>query len=284
MSSAVMLANSILQYLNDGTVDLDTDNIQCALSTWSDVFAATSTAWGAAVAKVVGDIVVPTVGNGHVYYCLVAGDTGGSEPSWPKDGSTVVDNEVTWIDAGANILQSITIWIEGAAIWQATHDYSVDDLVRPTGANANGHWYKCTTDTGSSAGSEPTWPTGSGATVVDGGITWTEQGINFAANEVVGNNYTDKGVTLANAAMSYSGVTAKFDADDAAWANSTITARIATLWKDGTANGIVNPVILIVLLDDAPADVQSIASQFSVLWSADGILNWKPGYTFGLGA
>lgn len=278
MGAQTVTPNSFHQYMNDGTLDLDTDIVQCALATWSSVFAAVTTTWAATTVKVVGDMIVPTVDNGHFYYCTVAGTTGAAEPSWHKDGTSVVDGSATWIDAGANIDMTQTVWIEGAAIWQATHDYSVDDLVRPTGANANGHYYKCTIDAGSSGASEPTWPVGSGNTVVDGGITWTEQGVNFAANEVVGVNYTDKGKTLAGKAVSYSGIVGKFDADNVAWDNSTITARIAILWKDGTANGIVNPMIQMILLDDTPADVVSVASQFSILWNVDGIINWKPAY------
>jgi hypothetical protein len=60
------------------------------------------------------------------------------------------------------------------AAWQATHDYALNDLVQPT--VPNGHFYKVTADAGSSAGSEPTWPT-NGTTVVDDGITWTDQGL-----------------------------------------------------------------------------------------------------------
>jgi hypothetical protein len=58
-----------------------------------------------------------------------------------------------------------------AATWQATHDYASGDLVVPT--TPNGYYYEATTDAGSSNGSEPTWPTAVGDTVVDDGITWT---------------------------------------------------------------------------------------------------------------
>ena len=279
MAAITMLPNTLMTYIQDGTLDLDTDIIHCTIITADSDFDATSTTWITGTAKTVGDLVVPTVPNGHVYYCTVAGTTGGSQPAWPKNGTTIVDGSVTWIDAGANIDMTQSVWIEDASIWQATHDYAIDTLVRPTASNANGHYYKVTTDAGSSAGTEPTWPTGSGATVVDGGITWTEQGINFAANEVVGVNYTDKGQALANKAVTSSGIVGKFDADDVNWANSTITARFVILWKNGTANGVVNPLILMVLLDDSPADVASISADFKVIWNSNGILNVIPKYS-----
>lgn len=57
------------------------------------------------------------------------------------------------------------------AAWQANTNYALGDCVRPT--TRNGKVYEATADSGSSAGSEPTWPTIAGNTVVDGGITWT---------------------------------------------------------------------------------------------------------------
>jgi hypothetical protein len=47
----------------------------------------------------------------------------------------------------------------------------------PTDGAKNGHFYRITAHTTGITGStEPTWPTGAGATVVDGGVTWTESG------------------------------------------------------------------------------------------------------------
>lgn len=42
-------------------------------------------------------------------------------------------------------------------------------------ATLNGRLYKCTASTGNTGASEPAWPTTAGGTVVDGGVTWTEQ-------------------------------------------------------------------------------------------------------------
>lgn len=58
-----------------------------------------------------------------------------------------------------------------AANWQASFNYALNDVCKPT--VYNGFYYKVTTDAGSSGGSQPTWPTTPGTTVVDGGITWT---------------------------------------------------------------------------------------------------------------
>jgi len=64
---------------------------------------------------------------------------------------------------------------ETTAVWAASTAYVSNDKLRPTVNNQNGHKYNCTTG-GTSAATEPTWPTGTGATVTDGTVVWTENG------------------------------------------------------------------------------------------------------------
>lgn len=59
--------------------------------------------------------------------------------------------------------------------WAATTAYSLNDYIKPTADNANGHFYIVTT-AGTSDGSEPTWPTADSGTVSDGTVVWTEVG------------------------------------------------------------------------------------------------------------
>lgn len=72
----------------------------------SVVVEADAAAWAADTAYALGDIVKPTTGTGlHYYRCTVAGTSAAvTEPTWPTDGSTVVDNTVTWEDAGTLIM------------------------------------------------------------------------------------------------------------------------------------------------------------------------------------
>jgi prepilin-type N-terminal cleavage/methylation domain-containing protein len=59
--------------------------------------------------------------------------------------------------------------------WRSVTVYTAGTYVIPT--NFNGHYYVSTNGgTSGAAGSEPVWPLGSGATVNDNGITWTESG------------------------------------------------------------------------------------------------------------
>lgn len=64
-------------------------------------------------AYLVGDAVIPATPNTHWYMAVAAGTSGGSAPTWPTNGSTVVDGGVTWQDMG---LIAVTV----------TTDYELD--------------------------------------------------------------------------------------------------------------------------------------------------------------
>jgi hypothetical protein len=64
-------------------------------------------------------------------------------------------------------------------VWQATHAYSLGEVRRPT--STNNRTYRVTT-AGTSAGSEPTWPTTDGGTVTDGTVVWTETSVTVACS------------------------------------------------------------------------------------------------------
>ena len=74
-------------------------------------------------------------------------------------------------DVDANQPDGIYKMLKGTA-WQASTAYSLGDIVVPTAGSENGWKYECT-DAGTSAGSEPSWPTQEGATVDDNTVTWT---------------------------------------------------------------------------------------------------------------
>lgn len=75
------------------------------------------TAWAAATAYVVGNVRRKVVDNTHVYICVVAGTSGGAEPTWPiTPGATVTDGTVTWAEAGQDVLKltgTIPTWTSG---------------------------------------------------------------------------------------------------------------------------------------------------------------------------
>ncbi len=58
------------------------------------------------------------------------------------------------------------------AAWAASTSFSVGDIRRATTEQASGLWFRCTT-AGTSASSEPSWPTDIGSTVTDNTCVWT---------------------------------------------------------------------------------------------------------------
>ena len=88
-------------------------------------------------------------------------------------------------------------------------------------------------------------------------------------NEVSGAGYTHEGATLANCALTYTAGTniLKFDADNAAWAAATITARYAIVYVREVADAD-SPLLFYV---DFGEDVSSFAGTFQITWDADGM-------------
>lgn len=106
------------------------------------------------------------------------------EVSWPGDSLELVCTDKwaalrdTWIERERvyGMAQGVNA-TKGCYVWR--YDLpalAVGDLVLPSDANLNGHFYKVTAATSAQSAAEPTWPTGSGATVVSGGVTLTEAG------------------------------------------------------------------------------------------------------------
>jgi lambda family phage minor tail protein L len=57
------------------------------------------------------------------------------------------------------------------AAWQASTSYAVGDIVRATTTQTSGLVFRCTV-AGTSASTQPAWPTDIGSTIADGGVTW----------------------------------------------------------------------------------------------------------------
>lgn len=89
-----------------------------------------------------------------------------------------------------------------------------------------------------------------------------------SGDEITGTNYTAGGESLANKSMDND----MLDADDVTWTNLTATFRYAILYISGTKEGLTNPLLAYYLLDDTPADVSVSASDYTIPWSASGVM------------
>lgn len=86
-----------------------------------------------------------------------------------RANSYLTFQDVSHAPSGLTSVISGTVWVASATGKTVT---APQTFTVPT--TANGYYYKATAiTTGTTAGSEPTWPTTIGTTVVDGGVTWT---------------------------------------------------------------------------------------------------------------
>lgn len=115
--------------------------------------------------------------------------------------------------------------------------YLVGQLRRP--GTSNGYVYQVVV-AGTSAGSEPTWPTVIGTTVTDGGVTWL----------CVGRGYI------------------MFDAADPSWTSSTITARYGVIYDDTPATAATKPLLWLL---DFESNISSTNGTFQITFDANGI-------------
>lgn len=103
---------------------------------------------------------LPVSATSSTNYCTLTSRTSGQ-----RGMQHVVFLDTTLLPAGLTAALYTT--------WTASTTYAIGDQVVPR-ATPNGFYFKATAiTTGTSAGSEPTWPTTIGTTVVDGGVTWT---------------------------------------------------------------------------------------------------------------
>jgi hypothetical protein len=152
-----------------------------------------------------------------------------------------ITNEVvgTGYVAGGTTLANKQLSVVAANSWATARAnstaYSVGDIVRP--AAGNGYLFRCVV-AGTSGGSTPTYVTTIGRETVDGTVVWS---------------------CVGSAAVT-------FDADDAAWAGSTITARYAVVYKD-TGTPATSPLML---LGTFSGEVSSTAGTFQIVFPATG--------------
>lgn len=95
---------------------------------------ARASVWTAATAYIFGNVILPTVRNGHSYMCVIAGTSGATEPIWPtSQQATITDGAsdplLKWQEAGPDFdnLYDVRkaaheIWLQKAA--QASQLYA----------------------------------------------------------------------------------------------------------------------------------------------------------------
>lgn len=74
--------------------------------------------WSAGVSLSVGQVVMPTVRNGHVYRVIEGGISTSTEPAWPTGTEdTVVEGAVTLVEAGADFANVYNVRSAAEECW-----------------------------------------------------------------------------------------------------------------------------------------------------------------------
>ena len=98
MSARLFFSDYFLKNQARGKINLTVDTIKAALTA---EFSTNYGTWASGTSYDVGTIKIPTSRNGHRYRVIQAGTTGSSEPSWPTaEGAEVTDGGVVWQEYG----------------------------------------------------------------------------------------------------------------------------------------------------------------------------------------
>ena len=160
--------------------------------------------------------------------------------------------------------------------WVAAQTYVDGDFVV-----YGGNYYEAL-NAGQSSGAAPSFNSTRGAQTNDNTVVWLCWGIcppsqydlwsQISAHEVVGTNYGQK--VLANptlAELTHRRVT--WSVDDVYFGEMEVTPKYAVIYRNGSENGVVNPLLCYVLLDDTGSTIPlTIENPFTLLWDANGII------------
>lgn len=112
--------------------------------------------------------------------------------------------------------------------------------------------------------------------LIASGYTFSAAHTHFAdvsPNEVAnGAGYTTGGKSLVGSLADFTGAIGKFSADNPVWTGLTKTFRYAVLYAYGVLNGVTDPLIACILLDNTPADVVVAGVDYTIQWNPSGII------------
>ena len=144
--------------------------------------------------------------------------------------------------------------LPGLLVWKASVAVKENQIIHPT--TPNGHSYKCTT-AGTTAASEPTWPTVSEDTVADNTVTWTEDGGNIAVSSKFNATHTVEELI-------------KLTIESMGWTWTTIT---------GDTDGIIDAFSPIFWVNKLPFETAA-AILYRLIWMTKHYLRPKKSKTF----
>lgn len=93
--------------------------------------------WAASTAYSVGDYVLPTAPNGHMYKCTTAGTSGSTQPTWPTtNNGTVTDGTVVWTECYSVLEAGTFAEVSGGGYARVNLNPSDTNWANTNGTNA----------------------------------------------------------------------------------------------------------------------------------------------------
>lgn len=147
---------------------------------------------------------------------------------------------------------------------------------------SGGLYYEALND-GRSSGSLPALGTVRGETTNDNTVTWLCWGLcppaqydlleQVVAHEVSGTNYAR--IVLSTPTLTeLPRRRTRWSVADTYFGEMEVTPKYAAIFRAGAENGVTNPLVAYVLLDDAGLNLtMTLENPFTLQWSADGILS-----------
>jgi len=94
----------------------------------------------------------------------------------------------------------------------------------------------------------------------------------ISAHEISGTGYTAGGADITGEVLSGSATGFVADADDIVWPSLTATFRRAIIYYSGTLDAKLNPPLLSYLLNNPPADIAVVGTDYTLVVNTAGLV------------
>lgn len=170
-------------------------------------------------------------------------------------------------------------WTPYSAVpWVSSNDYLIGDIITST----TGRYYEVVT-AGRSSGTEPTWSGVRGALNNDNTVVWKCWGLcppstnalfgDVSGYELAGGGYAQ--ATLPSPTLTLSRRSVAWGANPVSFAAFTGAPKYAVIYRYGSENGVVNPLLAYILLDSTGGDVNvTLDNPFTLAWGTSSILSF----------
>lgn|SRR5574340_584480 len=167
------------------------------------------------------------------------------------------------------------------AAWVAGYVYAVGTIV-----SYGGRFYECVS-AGTSGALAPAFNTTPFSFTTDNTVTWMSWGYmpppaqnkwgDISSHEIAaGGGYTAGGAVVPSATLTLSNRVVSFALGLVSWTAASFTAHYAAVYKSGTANGVVNPLLAVAVLDGVTnSDYTPPGGTFSFAWPTTGTITWS---------